>query len=86
MYDQPRTAKPLERDGTRISQGAKFNVLVHEGKEIHIPSAPYIKQLAAEIARLSEELITISNQNRTLINELHNANGRINNIEGKLRR
>ncbi len=86
MYNQPRTAKPIEKSGTKISQGSKFNILIHEGKEIEIPAAQYIKQLARELQRISEELITVTSQNRSLTNELHTANRRINNIEGKLGR
>ena len=45
MYNKPRTAKPVHTGETKLSQGHKFNVLIHEGKEIQIPAANYIKEM-----------------------------------------
>ena len=84
MYNQPRTAKPVHSGGTKLSQGSKFNVLTHEGKEIQIPAANYIKEMAKELTRLTEDLRILTNQNRSLLNELKNATRRLTVIEGKL--
>lgn len=86
MYNRPRTAKPVHSGGTKLSQGSKFNVLVHEGKEIQIPAANYIKEMAKELTRLTEDLRILTNQNRLLTTDLNNTKRRLIIIEGKLGR
>lgn len=86
MYNKPRTAKPVNSGETKLSQGSKFNVLVHEGKEIQIPAANYIKEMAKELSRISEDLRIVTNRNRSLLSELNNTNRRLRIIEGKIGR